>query len=263
MTINKDELLRRFLDGELSESEEQKALHVIADDPELRQILKFDLHLRQNLSREPQSSKFVQHDINSADSPGYNPENLENRVMHSLKLHEKSGESIASEQVNMPGKSRKRTVLNRLTETIRSLWQPREVLWRPVWSVGVAVFLLLILVLSPVMIMSLMEQEPQRAPDMPVRQIVEQTTDQVMMRFVYVDREAESVAVAGDFSDWEPIQLNRQNINGDVAWTGIIPLPRGEHRYMFIKDGEDWATDPLANRFVDDGFGNKNAVISL
>jgi hypothetical protein len=40
-------------------------------------------------------------------------------------------------------------------------------------------------------------------------------------------------------------------------------MDRGEHRYMFIKNGEKWVTDPLAPVQQDDGFGNKNAVIYL
>jgi hypothetical protein len=40
-------------------------------------------------------------------------------------------------------------------------------------------------------------------------------------------------------------------------------MERGEHRYMFVKNGENWVTDPLAAIQQDDGFGNKNAVIYL
>jgi hypothetical protein len=40
-------------------------------------------------------------------------------------------------------------------------------------------------------------------------------------------------------------------------------MNRGEHRYMFVKDGEEWVTDPMAPMQREDGFGNKNAVIYL
>ena len=32
-------------------------------------------------------------------------------------------------------------------------------------------------------------------------------------------------------------------------------LPAGQHEYMFVVDGERWVPDPLAGRYVDDGFG--------
>ncbi len=31
---------------------------------------------------------------------------------------------------------------------------------------------------------------------------------------------------------------------------------------MFVVDGE-WVTDPQADRYVDDGFGNRNALIEV
>ena len=40
-------------------------------------------------------------------------------------------------------------------------------------------------------------------------------------------------------------------------------LPAGQHEYMFVVDGERWVADPLAGRYVDDGFGagRQNAVL--
>jgi hypothetical protein len=32
---------------------------------------------------------------------------------------------------------------------------------------------------------------------------------------------------------------------------------------MFVVDGEKWITDPQADRYVDDGFGMRNAVLSI
>ncbi len=257
MRIEKEEWLQRYLDGELNDEEERQALKVIADDPELRALLKFDMGLRQDLASDTWSGSqsCVGTPSSAKMTPGSLPDGFADSVMQAIERKETAKETVRSASTREEKESAgKRSMVQRL-------WQPRPVMLRPVWSAGIAAALLMLLVLTPVLFLAIQDEaEPSRIP---VRQIVEEQHDRVLMRFVYVDRDAESVAVAGDFSDWEPITLTRQNINGDVAWTGIIPLERGQHRYMFLKDGEQWATDPLAGRYVDDGFGNKNAVISL
>ncbi len=278
-TVN-DEWLRRYLDGELTSEEERQVLHHIADDPEMRSLLKFDLLLRQDLASDFRTGQTEdtatdpvtavtptseQADIREKISV---PDTFFDGVMNAI--FQKEAPYIIKDEYVPAGNAREdnqpigsnigRSNNDRVSVWNR-FWQPRPVMWRPLWSAGIAATLLLLIVASPFIVTT--HDEPDTPGDIPVRQIVEETTDRVMMRFVYIDNDAESVAVAGDFSDWEPITLTRQSINGDVAWTGTIPLPRGEHRYMFIKDGEQWATDPLANRFVEDGFGNKNAVVNL
>lgn len=74
--------------------------------------------------------------------------------------------------------------------------------------------------------------------------------------------EARSVAVAGDFTDWEPVYY-LSDADGDGVWAGRIPLGPGMHEYMFVVDGERWMTDPGAERYVDDGFGNRNALVAI
>lgn len=74
--------------------------------------------------------------------------------------------------------------------------------------------------------------------------------------------DAESVAVAGDFTDWEPAHY-LSDVDGDGVWTGRVPLRPGLHEYMFVVDGSEWVTDPGAERYVDDGFGHRNAVVTI
>jgi len=42
-----------------------------------------------------------------------------------------------------------------------------------------------------------------------------------------------------------------------------VPVLPGVHEYMFIVNGDTWVTDPRADRYVDDGFGNRNAVLAV
>lgn len=84
----------------------------------------------------------------------------------------------------------------------------------------------------------------------------------VLVQFRLRAPDAESVAVAGDFTDWEPAYY-LSDVDGDGVWTGRVPLRPGLHEYMFVVDGSEWVTDPGAERYVDDGFGHRNAVVTI
>lgn len=73
---------------------------------------------------------------------------------------------------------------------------------------------------------------------------------------------ASTVHVAGDFSNWEPV-ARLQDPDGDGVWTGRVTLRPGVHEYMFVVNGTRWVTDPRAERYADDGFGHRNAVLAL
>jgi len=73
---------------------------------------------------------------------------------------------------------------------------------------------------------------------------------------------ARSVAVGGDFDDWSGASP-LEDPDGDGIWTGRVAVRPGVYTYMFLVDGSDWVTDPEANRYTDDGFGNRNAVLAV
>ncbi len=66
---------------------------------------------------------------------------------------------------------------------------------------------------------------------------------------------ARSVEVVGSFNDWSRGTLHLSDDDHDGIWHGAAVLPAGPHEYMFVVDGERWVADPLAGRYVDDGFG--------
>lgn len=69
---------------------------------------------------------------------------------------------------------------------------------------------------------------------------------------------ARSVAVAGDFSGWEPRSLQRRT---DGVWTLETVIEPGVYHYSFVVDGETWMVPDSATGVVDDGFGRKNATL--
>ncbi len=90
-----------------------------------------------------------------------------------------------------------------------------------------------------------------------------QTGQLRLVRLVHVpsDSRVDQVTVAGDFNNWNP-DLTPLRKEGNV-WTVQLILQPGTYEYMFVEDGTDWITDPLALQTRDDGFGKKNAVLDL
>jgi hypothetical protein len=84
----------------------------------------------------------------------------------------------------------------------------------------------------------------------------------VYVQFVLDAPTATSVAVAGDFSGWEPA-FALEDPDGDGVWSARVPVRPGVHAYMFLVDETSWLTDPNAARYQDDGFGNRNAVLAV
>ena len=81
------------------------------------------------------------------------------------------------------------------------------------------------------------------------------------VRFVLTNSEARSVALAGSFNQWSTLShpLAREGSRG--VWTIVVALPPGEHLFMYVVDGTQWISPPVAEDYVDDGFGAKNGVV--
>ena len=122
---------------------------------------------------------------------------------------------------------------------IRWLGRPRAftVRLRPVWTLALAAGLVTVLLLP----------WSNGAPTPGVAQGI--------ASFVGHFPGARSVEVVGSFNDWSRGTLHLNDDNGDGIWHAKAVLPAGQHEYMFVVDGERWVSDPLAGRYVDDGFG--------
>ena len=72
-----------------------------------------------------------------------------------------------------------------------------------------------------------------------------------------------TIAIAGDFNNWNPSDTLLEDHDGDGIWTATLNLEPGRYEYMFVLDGKQWVPDPNAIRFVKDGFGNRNSVLEI
>lgn len=166
------------------------------------------------------------------------PGGLEDRVMARVRdrpVHGAAGSPAASSEPAWKA-------------ALRWLFEPRTVVVRPALVVAGAAALLL-LVFMPV---ERRQVEPPAAA----------AGSDVYVEFVLEAPDAGSVAVAGDFTGWDP-EISLEDPDGDGVWSGRARLGPGVHEYMFVVDGSRWVTDPYAPRYADDGFGNRNAVLAI
>jgi hypothetical protein len=83
-----------------------------------------------------------------------------------------------------------------------------------------------------------------------------------MTQFVLVAPSAKSVAVVGDFNDWNLSATPLAREAGDGMWWVTLPLSPGRYRYAFVVDGTHWEGDPDAP-VADDEFGRPSSVVSI
>ena len=233
--LDPDTIVRQFIDGDLSDEEVRAALHHIADDPEARSLLQFELQMTQDLaaSRAPQpASDFAARTVEQLDEAEAPAPSVADR------LHD-WWEAVARPLVTIPV--------------------------RPVHAVAILALVAAVGWLAGPLGPSPGSPESRTGSSASVQPTATASSraGTVLTRFVYTNDTADSVAVAGDFNDWTPISLSPHTVNGETVWTGLVPVPRGEHEYQFVINGERWVTDPLAPVQQDDGFGAKNAVLKL
>lgn len=79
----------------------------------------------------------------------------------------------------------------------------------------------------------------------------------VKIVFCSAIRNPKTVAVAGDFSEWESLPMERVSEN---CFALTLQLRPGKYEYGFFVDG-NWVPDPLSTRMVADGFGSVNSIL--
>lgn len=81
---------------------------------------------------------------------------------------------------------------------------------------------------------------------------------QVELKFCALSQNPKTVAVAGDFSDWNTLQMKKKDNN---SWVISLKVKPGKYQYSFVIDGEEWIPDPGSYRQIEDGFGGVNSVL--
>jgi 1,4-alpha-glucan branching enzyme len=78
---------------------------------------------------------------------------------------------------------------------------------------------------------------------------------------VYDMPDAQSVSVAGNFSDWQPDRyLLKKDKKG--LWKITLTLAPGRYEYRFVVDDE-WRNDPQCDERTANEFGGENCVLNV
>ena len=86
----------------------------------------------------------------------------------------------------------------------------------------------------------------------------------VVVRLEFHAAGARSVAVVGDWNDWNPeYHLMKYSADTGVWQIEFTVTPNREYRYQFLVDGEQWHADPTASIVVNDGFGGVNSILDI
>jgi len=81
------------------------------------------------------------------------------------------------------------------------------------------------------------------------------------LQFVLVAPQAASVALVGDFNDWDAARSPMQTAHG--VWATVVRLAPGRYRYAFLVNGVEWRADPGAPAAKDDEFGTPSSVVTV
>jgi len=226
-----NELIQRYLDGELSEDEAQTLRETVARDP--------------GVDAELRAWERMLSEAADAETGAPSPE-FTDHVMRAVG-------------------GRRATFRLRISRPFRVSWAT-GLAWAATLVVTFALGALSTRVgdRTPAGPAETREAGTQGVPGQDVAPAAEpRQGDMRVVRLVYLPRDpaVRKVHVTGTFNDWDAggIALRRK---GDV-WTAVLVLPRGTYEYMFVEDDTRWVTDPLALQTRDDGFGNRNAVLAL
>ena len=72
---------------------------------------------------------------------------------------------------------------------------------------------------------------------------------------------ASSVAIVGDFNEWNATAAPMRQLPGSDVWTATLVMAPGRHVYSFVVDGKTWIADPRAPRAADSDFGKPGSVL--
>ena len=81
-------------------------------------------------------------------------------------------------------------------------------------------------------------------------------------QFVLVAPNAASVALVGDFNDWNPARSPMRATRAGI-WATVVPLAPGRYHYAFLVNGVEWRRDPAAPAALDDDFGSPSSVVTV
>jgi hypothetical protein len=84
-----------------------------------------------------------------------------------------------------------------------------------------------------------------------------------IVQFGFVAPHASSVALVGDFNNWDPKATPLRAASTGGVWSVEVPIEPGRHLYAFVVDGTVWRPDPAAPQATGEDFGEPNSALTV
>lgn len=84
-----------------------------------------------------------------------------------------------------------------------------------------------------------------------------------IVQFGFVAPHAASVALVGDFNNWDPKATPLRAASTGGVWSVEVPIQPGRHLYAFVVDGTVWRPDPAAPQATGEDFGEPNSALTV
>jgi len=84
-----------------------------------------------------------------------------------------------------------------------------------------------------------------------------------LVEFGFAAPHASSVALVGDFNNWDPRATPLRAASTGGVWSVEVPVPPGRHLYAFVVDGKLWRPDPAAPKATGEDFGEPNSALTV
>lgn len=88
-----------------------------------------------------------------------------------------------------------------------------------------------------------------------------QNVEKSEVDFEFVDNDAATVALVGNFNDWNK-QTNPMTKENDV-WKCTLTLAPGKYEYQFVVNDTDWKVDPKSDDNIQNKYEGMNSVIEI
>ena len=86
------------------------------------------------------------------------------------------------------------------------------------------------------------------------------TKDECEVTFELNVEAADSVALVGEFNDWQPVAMKQAK---EGPFKTKVRLPKeSQFQFRYLVDGQNWQNDDAADAYWTNEFGGNNSVVS-
>jgi predicted carbohydrate-binding protein with CBM48 len=147
-----------------------------------------------------------------------------------------------------------------LRARLASLTQPRTFRVSPLVALAAG---LLFAVSVAGSVLYVLPPTPHAAPRTTARTAARTAPGSPIVEFGFVAPHASSVALVGDFNDWDPKATPLRAASTGGVWSVEVPIQPGRHLYAFVVDGKVWRPDPAAPKATGEDFGEPNSALTV